>query len=178
MARLVDEINELCGVDLRACYQCRKCTNGCPVEEFMDIPPARMIRSILLDRRDAALRSKTIWLCASCYTCSTRCPNEIDFARVADALRQIAAREGVPAGVEKVRVFHEEFLKDVRRRGRIHEATLMPLFKLHARDFTSDVELGMAMFFKGKLPLLPHGVKDRKAVRAAFDLEKKPEAKS
>jgi heterodisulfide reductase subunit C len=178
VSKLADEIKRESGVDLARCFQCRKCSNGCPVSDYLDLAPSRMIRLILLDRRDEVLRSKTIWTCASCYTCSTRCPNDIDFARVADALRQIAVREGVPAALKRVKVFHEQFLADVKRRGRVHEATLMPLYKLHANDLTSDMDLGMAMFFKGKLPLLPHGVKDKKAVRAAFKPRKSKGARS
>jgi heterodisulfide reductase subunit C len=166
-----DEIKRLSGVDVRACFACRKCTNGCPVAEFIDSPPARLIRAILHGRRDEALSAKTIWMCASCYTCSTRCPNNIDFARVADALRTLALREKRSPAVAKIATFHREFLKDVARRGRVHEATLMPMFKLAAMDLTSDMELGLAMFFKGKLPMLPRGVKDTRAIKAAFALE-------
>ncbi len=169
-----EEILEASGVDVGVCFQCRKCTNGCPVAEHMDVPPALMIRSIIHGRREKALSSKTIWICASCYTCSARCPNDIDFAKVADALRAMCVREGRAAALPKIAIFHKAFLDDVRRRGRVHEATLMPIFKLMSRDLTSDVELGMAMFFKGKLPLLPHGVKDKKAIRKAFALEPKP----
>jgi len=173
VARFADEIKRISGVDVATCFQCRKCTSGCPLADHMDAAPALMIRRILYDRREAALSSKTIWLCASCYTCSARCPNDIDFARVADALRTLAVREGRKAAVPKIAVFHKAFLDDVRRRGRVHEATLMPIFKLKSLDLTSDVELGMAMFFKGKLPLIPHGVKDKKAVKKAFELEDK-----
>lgn len=173
MTQLADEIKTACGVDVRKCFQCRKCSSGCPVAEYMDIPPARLIREILADGRDTALSAKTSWICASCYTCGARCPNEIDFARVADALRAIALKEGRPAAIEKVAVFHREFLATLKFYGRIHEVTLMSLFKPMSRDLTSDLELGMAMFLKGKLPILPHWVKDRKAVKAAFALEKK-----
>jgi heterodisulfide reductase subunit C2 len=177
VADFADEIKRLSGVDVRACFQCRKCSNGCPVAEFMDAPPAKMIRSILHGRREEALKSKTIWICASCYTCSTRCPNNIDFARVADALRALALEEKRPAALPKVATFHREFLKDVARRGRIHESILMPMFKLAAMDLTSDMELGLAMFLKGKLPMIPHGVKDKKAIKAAFALGAKPAGK-
>jgi len=173
MSDFAEEIKRLSGVDVRKCFQCRRCSNGCPVADFLDFPPAKLIRAILHARRAQALSSKTIWVCASCYTCSTRCPNDIDFARVADALRTLALREKRPAAVEKIAIFHREFLKDVARRGRVHEATLMPMFKLAAKDLFSDMELGLAMFVKRRLPMLPRGVKDKKAIKAAFALEDK-----
>ncbi len=153
------------------CFQCRKCSSGCPVVEHIDLPPARLIRGILAGRRDEALDSKTIWLCASCYTCSARCPNDIDFARVADALRTIAVRTGRAAAVPDVATLHKVFMDDIRRRGRVHEVTFISWLKLKTLNFFADMELGMAMFFKGKLPLLPKGVKDKKAIQAAFELE-------
>jgi len=171
VANFANTVRESSGVDVGRCFQCRKCSSGCPVVEYMDYPPARLIRMILAGQAEKALSSKTIWLCASCYTCSARCPNDIDFARVADALRAIVVRRGSAASVERVEAFHKSFMDDVRRRGRVHEPTFLAFFKLRTLDLFSDLELGAAMFFKGKLPLFPRGVKDRKAIKKAFELE-------
>ena len=178
MPSLAEYVKTSSGVNLAKCFQCRKCSSGCPVVASMDITPSRMIRGILAGQREQALNSRTIWLCASCYTCSTRCPNDIDFARVADCLRTLSVRQRRPAALERIAALHREFLADVRRRGRIHEPTFLSWFKLRTLDFFTDLELGIAMFFKGKLPLFPRGVKDRKAIRAAFELEKKAAAES
>jgi len=91
---LLERVMELSGQRLQACYQCGKCTAGCPVHSFMDIKPREMIRRILEDDREV-LDSKTPWICATCFTCSARCPNEIDIARVMEALRAILLRAGV-----------------------------------------------------------------------------------
>lgn len=171
MADFAGEIKKLCGVDVAKCFQCRKCSSGCPVIEYMDITPSRMIRGIQAGRSDEALASKTIWMCASCYTCSARCPNDIDFARVADALRTLAVRRRLPAAEKKIAALHKEFMADVKRRGRVHEPTFLSFFKLRTLDLFTDLELGLAMFAKGKLRMLPKGVKDKKAVKAAFKLE-------
>ena len=171
MANFADTVKGSSGVDVGRCFQCRKCSSGCPVVEYMDIPPARLIRMILAGQAEKVLSSKTIWLCASCYACSARCPNDIDFARVADALRTMAVREGRAAAVQRIEAFHRAFMEDLERRGRVHEPALLASFKLRTFDFFTDFELGMAMFFKGRLPLVPRGVKDLKAVRDAFGLE-------
>ena len=86
----LDEVVAVSGVDIRACYQCQKCSAGCPVVSAMDILPSQIIRQIQYGRREKVLGSGSIWICASCHTCSVRCPNDIDFARVMDCLRHIA----------------------------------------------------------------------------------------
>ncbi|MGQ4832573.1 MAG: 4Fe-4S dicluster domain-containing protein [Candidatus Asgardarchaeia archaeon] len=75
-----------------ACYQCGKCSAGCPMVSNMDLLPNQVIRLIQFgDER--VLESKTIWICATCYTCSIRCPKGIDIARVMEALRITALRK-------------------------------------------------------------------------------------
>ena len=83
------EIIEASGENLQACYQCQKCSAGCPVAYAMDILPNQILRHIQYDHRERVLSSKTVWICASCYTCSVRCPNNIDIAKIMDTLRSI-----------------------------------------------------------------------------------------
>ena len=76
-----DRVVESVGEEIFACYQCYKCSAGCPVSFAMDILPHQVIRSVLFGQKKKVLSSKTIWICASCETCTTRCPNEIDIAK-------------------------------------------------------------------------------------------------
>ncbi len=85
---LLNEIYKVSGEKIQNCYQCQKCSAGCPVNFAMDILPNQMFRHIQYNNRDKVLSSKTIWLCASCHTCSVRCPNSIDIAKVMDTLRE------------------------------------------------------------------------------------------
>jgi len=87
-------VEEISGQDLLACNQCGKCSAGCPVVETMDILPSQTIRMAQLGM-DEVLESDTIWICASCLTCVTRCPKGVDLPRLMEALRQISLREGV-----------------------------------------------------------------------------------
>ena len=89
------------GLNIQDCYQCQKCSAGCPVAFAMDYKPNQVMQMVLLGMKERVLSCKTIWVCASCYTCSTRCPNDIDIAGVMDWLRQSALREGVPPGGER-----------------------------------------------------------------------------
>ena len=87
----LSEVNQASGETIQACFQCQKCSAGCPVAYAMDILPNQMLRHIQYGHRERVLSSKTIWICASCYTCSVRCPNNIDIAKIMDTLRNLGA---------------------------------------------------------------------------------------
>ena len=91
----VTQVEEISGQDLLACNQCGKCSAGCPVVAAMDVLPSQVIRMAQLGMEGEALGSSTIWICASCLTCVTRCPKGVDLPRLMEALRQIALRRGV-----------------------------------------------------------------------------------
>jgi len=90
----VRQVEEISGQDLLTCNQCGKCSAGCPVVAAMDLLPSQVIRMAQLGMEDV-LESNTIWICASCLTCVTRCPKGVDLPRLMEALRQIALRQGV-----------------------------------------------------------------------------------
>lgn len=90
----VQKLEELSGQDLLSCYQCGKCSAGCPVVSEMDILPNQIIRYAQIGLEEELLRSKAIWVCASCFTCNTRCPKGINIAEVIEAIRQILLRKG------------------------------------------------------------------------------------
>ena len=87
------KIQELSGQNLLACYQCGKCSAGCPAVSDMDILPNQIIRFAQLGLKDELLKSKAIWICASCMTCNARCPKGINIAEVIEALRQFLLRK-------------------------------------------------------------------------------------
>ncbi|MBE9507104.1 MAG: 4Fe-4S dicluster domain-containing protein [Chloroflexi bacterium] len=90
----VRQIEEISGQNLLACNQCGRCSAGCPAVEAMDVLPSQAIRMAQLGMEEI-LESNTIWVCASCLTCVTRCPKGVDLPRLMEALRQIALRKGV-----------------------------------------------------------------------------------
>ncbi|MEW6751491.1 MAG: 4Fe-4S dicluster domain-containing protein [Candidatus Latescibacterota bacterium] len=165
------QVEEQLGGDISSCYHCNKCAGGCPVGFAMDLLPNRVVRMVQMGQKDQVLRSSTIWLCASCQTCSTRCPNEVDIARLMDALRETAVREGVPAAEANVPLFHAAFLAAVEKRGRVFEAEMLARYTVKARKtrgVLADAGLGWEMLKRAKLRLWPDRVRDTKQVRRIF----------
>ena len=142
---------------LNRCYQCSMCSDGCPVAYVMDYYPNQIIHMVRLGLKDIVLKSDTIWLCASCETCATRCPNEIEIVKLMDVLRTESAKQGVGSSVSKIYRFHQAFVEQIRKRGRIDEAGLMISYELKTREFLSLaklkelVGLAIGMFRKGKI---------------------------
>jgi heterodisulfide reductase subunit C len=114
------------------------------------------------------LSSHTIWLCASCETCTTRCPNGIDIAAVMDRLRQRALALGVRPAEKRITAFHRSFLRSVRRWGRTYEIGMLAAYKTRSGDLFGDLGLGWKMFRRGKLRLRPRRIKGRRQVKALF----------
>ena len=91
----VKRVAELSGQNLNLCYQCGKCSAGCPMSFAMDLLPNQIMRLVQLGLEDDIGKSRTIWLCASCLTCTVRCPKGVDISRVMEALRLITLRKNV-----------------------------------------------------------------------------------
>ena len=160
------EVSRLSGQKVGLCFQCQKCSSGCPVAEYADLHPSQLLRVIQFGLRDRALGSAFIWLCSSCETCGARCPNGIRTAAVVDALREMATDTHAPE--RNTRLFHQAFLDSVRRYGRVHELSMLTRYKLKSGSLFQDLDVGRNMFFKGKLKLMPHRVHDVGAVRQIF----------
>jgi heterodisulfide reductase subunit C2 len=180
-SKFLEEVEAESGVKVSACFQCRKCTNGCPVTFAMDLYPDQVMRYIQLGIREPVLNSSTIWVCASCETCTTRCPNEVDIAGAMDYLKQTVVREKSKAREGKVLTFHQVFLDDIRKRGRIFESGLMQNYllksgeaftKLKDLSILEEMRLGWTMYRKGRLNLLPHSIKGKGEVRELFEERK------
>ena len=156
------------GEPLRTCYFCQKCTAGCPVAYAMDYKPAQVVRLILLGRRDTLLRSNAPWLCVSCETCGARCPNDIYLAPVMDVLKEMALEAGLAPAEKRVYALHQSFLDSIKLWGRTHELSMLMEYKLRAVDLFTDLDLGLRLMLKGKIPMLPERIKDLERVRALY----------
>jgi heterodisulfide reductase subunit C len=154
-------------VKLFSCYQCGKCSNGCPVTFAMDFLPHQLIRMLQLGLEEEVLGSKTIWVCASCETCYTRCPNEIEISKLMDDLKQEVLRQDRKPEQEAVARFHKVFLSNIKKFGRINETSLMGVYQMKSSwsdlkksriDFPGlfkNMGLGLNMLKRGRLSLFP-----------------------
>ena len=91
----VKKVEEISGETLPSCYQCGKCSAGCPMSSAMDLMPNQIVRLVQLGLEEDIANSKTIWLCASCLTCAVRCPRGVDLAKIMEALRLLTLRENI-----------------------------------------------------------------------------------
>jgi heterodisulfide reductase subunit C len=153
------------GANILACYQCRKCSSGCPVAGGADLQPHEMVFMAQLGQKEVLLRSRMIWECTSCHTCATRCPQQVNIAAMNDALRQLSRQQRMVTPQTTMPVFNDIFLGTVRRLGRMHEIGLMAWYKLRTLKLMDDVGKFPMMLMKRKLSLLPtfvRGYGDRK----------------
>lgn len=164
----LQRVDRLSGQQIELCYHCHTCTAGCPVGVDMQYGPDRIIRLIELGEQRRALSAADIWLCATCETCSARCPNDIDVARVMDTLRHLSLAAGIASPQRRVTLFHHLYMDVVRALGRSHEAVLLGLYKLLSFDLTSDLDAGLALVLRGKIPLIPRPIKGASGVQRVF----------
>lgn len=162
------QVEKRSGAQVSACFQCHKCSSGCPLAPDMDLLSSQVMRMVHLGLEEELLESESIWLCASCEACSTRCPMDIDISAVMDALRMMAVERKASLANARTETFNRSFLASVRRHARVFELGMMTAYKLRARDLFSDVDKVPTLLMKRKLSLLPHFSSGAKAVRRVF----------
>ena len=164
----INKVEGESGVKVSACYQCGKCSAGCPVVFAMDYTPRQIIRLVQLGLKEEVLKCKTIWLCASCETCYTRCPKEIELAKLMETLR-IQAKAAGYITEKEIDIFNSLFLKAVENHGRVHEMGLAAFFNLLSLQPFKDAGLAPIMMQKGKIHVLPDNIKGRAAIKKIFE---------
>jgi heterodisulfide reductase subunit B len=166
---LAHQIQERSGENVFLCYQCKKCTAGCPVAAYFDLTPHQVLRACQFGQSDLVLNSRTVSLCAACETCSTRCPQGIDIARIMDELEIMAADQGIKSKARTVPMFYKSANRGINWFGRMWELGLMA--ELYIRQFFAwqdgrplldfqqlfkyNVGTAIKMLRTGKLKILP-----------------------
>ncbi len=177
-----EAVRERSGEDIHACFYCQKCTIGCPTAYVMDYQPAQLLRLIQLGQKEKVLGSSAIWMCVSCETCGTRCPNHIRLSPVMDALRHMAV-EGGYAPQPSVYALHQSFLDSIKLWGRVHELSLIMEHKVRCllaqpplffQGLVSDMLMGGDLILKGKIAFLPDRVKGLAEIKKLY-AESQPE---
>lgn len=161
---LANQIAVETGTALHECYQCGKCSAGCPMAHAMDLMPRQIVHYMQLGMMDEILKSKSIWLCASCHVCAERCPHSIDIPALIEKARQAAKKQGI-IRVKEVDRFTDIFLDNVKVFGKSQEVVLEGLYNVTTGNLLQDMN-NVPHMLKHKLvgPEL-HVVKDVKHVR-------------
>lgn len=147
----VRKVEALSGTSVRRCFQCGKCSAGCPMASFMEHPPNRIVRLLQLGQYERVLAGRSIWYCASCETCSTRCPNKVDLAAIMDALRKSSWDAQGPSKESYVQLANRLFIENIRTYGRQYEMRLAAVFNVRSMQFLKDLMLGPKLISRGKL---------------------------
>ncbi len=163
----IRQVEEESGQQVSRCYQCGNCSASCNYTWVYDYPVHQIMRLIQLGQREIVLSSRSIWLCAACTACTTRCPCNIEVTKVMETLRVISYAEGNIA-LRDVAILYQEFLTSVRAFGRVFESGLLPLFNLKTGRLTNDLDLAPKIVKQGKLHLLPRIIKGRNHVRDIY----------
>jgi len=163
---LAQRIQEELGQNVYLCYQCIKCTSGCPVYEFFDWQPNQVMRALQLGDEEIALHAQTPWLCAACQTCTTRCPQDLDIAGIMEFLTRESVKRGIEPSVPLVNNFNQAFMREVRIWGRSYEPGLMAEMTMHnPQGLLHDLNLYVGMLKKGKVGFVPKFSRPPKKVK-------------
>jgi len=121
------------------------------------------------DRREQALTDESIWLCLTCETCSARCPNDCDPARVIDAVRELSIEAGSADMPRTISAFHKAFLEQIRSNGRLHEFGMVMDYKLRSGELMKDVTSAPGMLTRGKLSFRAERIEALDEIRRIFE---------
>ncbi len=179
---LLDEVMERSGQNLLACYQCRRCAAGCPVGDETGVTPDRLIRMILLGEKDEALSNLLVWKCVACYTCGTRCPNNIQTARINETLKQMSKEAHLEPLSPSIAAFHEACTRSTSHLGRVNELEFMGLYEMKntadmikrgdwkatVEEMKSQARLGMSMVKKRRMHFGVEKVKGLSEIKGIY----------
>jgi heterodisulfide reductase subunit C len=156
------------GEKFYTCIQCGTCSATCPVSHFMDFTPRRIIAMVRAGFKEEVLRSFTIWLCASCYSCTADCPREIKITDVMYALKQMAIKEGVYPKRFPIPVMAREFYKIVEKQGRNSEGRLMMNIAMKTNPFRllRYAKVGLKLFRTGRASLHEESIENKAELKA------------
>lgn len=155
------------GERIKDCQQCGTCSASCPTSSRMDYSPREIIAALRGGLLDRVLNSNTVWLCSSCYSCTVRCPAGIKFTDVMYELKRLGNKYGYLSRKSNTAKMARAFVKTIDRHGRNAEGELLARYYLSTNPFRALKQLGfgLKMMFRGRMPLLSHGIRNPKDLR-------------
>jgi heterodisulfide reductase subunit C len=177
-AAAVEFIDEICSIPggeaIRSCIQCGMCTGSCPTANRWDYPPRKAIAMVRAGLRKELLSSNSMWFCASCYTCTVRCPRDIKPADIMHALEILAIRSGLSTRRSRTPVMYKCFVDSAKSNGRVYELGMMIKLFLKTNPFSALklAPVGLGLFLHKRLPLKPSRIKGMGELKAILDKAK------
>ena len=159
------------GDKIKNCLQCGTCTGTCPVSDAMDITPRQTIALFRAGHLTDILNSRTIWICASCYSCTVRCPVGIRVTDTLYALKRIAMEKKIYPENFPVYALSKAFIDYLYKYGRNFELGLGIRYFLKSnfvKLFTSST-MGLSLMKNGRMNVVPNKIKRIDEVRAIID---------
>lgn len=156
------------GQKIKRCLQCGTCTGSCPVSSTMDITPREVIALFRAGDIESILKSRTIWICASCYACTVRCPVGIKVTDILYALKRLAMENNLFPARFPVHALSRSFVSLVNYFGRSYEPGLLILFALRTKPtkLLGLLPLAWKLWRHGRISFIPKGIKRKKDLQA------------
>jgi heterodisulfide reductase subunit C len=155
------------------CLQCGSCGGSCPNGADMQYTPRAVFALINADKREEVLTSNTMWCCVSCYFCTTRCPQKIPITEIMYCLKRLSIRDGLARNTDAP-ALAKTFTDLVARYGRSFELGLASRYYLFNKPLAMlrMGPLGLRMFTRGRMSLLPTKIKNLDQLQAIINKAK------
>lgn len=166
-AVFLDQVKNIpAGEKIKRCIQCGTCTGSCPVSHAMDISPRQLVALFRAGEMEQIMQSRTIWICASCYACTTRCPAGIKITDTIYALKRVAMEKNLKTSAPQVQRLAKIFTGVLMRYGRLHEGSLIAEYytRTNPLKFFGLIPLGRKMLRTKRIGILPHRIKGHRAL--------------
>jgi len=165
------KITSLAHEEMYNCIQCGTCSATCPVSHYMDFTPRKIIAMVREGFKEDVLRSSTVWLCASCYSCTVECPKQIKITDVMYALKREAIKEGYYPKRFPTPVLANEFFAQVMKNGRSSEGPLLIRLFMKTNIFKmfGNAMLGLKLMRTGRFSLKTEKIKNRNSLAKLLD---------
>jgi quinone-modifying oxidoreductase subunit QmoC len=159
------------GEKIYGCIQCGNCSSTCPLSPYMDFTPRKIIAMVKEGFREEVLNNSTVWLCASCYSCTVECPKGIKITDIMYALKREAIMKKVYPKKFPIPAFSKAFFDVVKHGGRSNETTLLLKFYLRTNIFNSLGFIGLAikLLLTGRLKPFEKKIKGKKNFAEMMD---------
>lgn len=163
----LDQVEDIPGGEkISRCIQCGTCTGSCPVSYAMDLPPRQLIALFRAGELESIMKSHSIWICASCYACTTRCPSGIKITDIIYALKRTVMEKNYRSNGHHVQILANLFVQNLMNYGRLHEGTLIRKYyqKTGITKLFGFIPMVRKMIKTRRLEMFPKKIKARRAL--------------